>query len=266
MGIEFPESEALRLCEHFFEFSGRAGLTVRGLDVPDEKTAAQFMNAVEKRKDTPLQYILGSWYFDGMELSVGEGVLIPREDTVALVETAHEALKDIKEPKILDLCAGTGAVGLALANRLPNAEVICVELSDAAAKYLDENIEKYGGGRVRRVKADVLLSPPAELCEKRFDMIVSNPPYIPTDDIKTLSDDVKREPFMALDGGGDGLLFYRSICEKYLPLLWSGGHLAVEIGIGQAEDVSRIFVRAGLSDVRVNNDINGKQRVIIGTF
>ena len=123
-GIEFPESEALRLCEHYFKISGRIGLTVHGGDTPSEDAVQSFQNAVSERKNRPLQYILGVWEFDSMELSVGEGVLIPREDTVALVETAERLAENIKNPRILDLCAGTGAVSLALARRIKDADIV----------------------------------------------------------------------------------------------------------------------------------------------
>lgn len=265
-GIEFPESEALRLCEHYFGISGRTGLTLHGGDIPSEDAVQSFRKAVSERKNRPLQYILGVWEFDSMELCVGEGVLIPREDTVALVETAERLAENIKNPRILDLCAGTGAVSLALARRIKDADIVCVELSDEVFPYLEKNIEKYGDGRVRALRADVLAGPQGELLGEKFDIIVSNPPYIPTADIETLSSDVKCEPSMALDGGDDGLDFYRVICGRWKELLKDGAALAVEIGFDQVEDVIRIFVRENMSNIGQNRDINGKIRVINGTF
>ncbi|MBP3414693.1 MAG: peptide chain release factor N(5)-glutamine methyltransferase [Clostridia bacterium] len=265
-GIECPESEALRLCEHFFGFSGRTGLLICSDDTPDAQKCESFLTAVEQRSHRPLQYILGTWQFGGMELSVGEGVLVPREDTTALVDSAVKMLDGINKPKVLDLCAGSGAVALGILEQIPSARLVCVELSDDALPYLRENIKKYGRGQVQILKGDVLDTPPNDLERNSFDAIVSNPPYIPTDDIDGLSPDVKREPFMALDGGRDGLNFYRSICENWLCLLKHGGGLAVEIGIDQSDDVERIFVRSNLTDISLNHDINGKVRAINGTF
>lgn len=265
-GIECPESEALRLCEHFFGFSGRTGLLICGDNIPDAKKYESFLTAVNQRSHRPLQYILGTWQFGGMELAVGEGVLVPREDTTALVDAAVKMLYGVNEPKVLDLCAGSGAVALGILEHIPSAKLVCVELSDDALPYLRENIKKYGRGQVQILKADVLDIPPHDLKRNSFDVIVSNPPYIPTNDIDGLSSDVKREPFMALDGGSDGLDFYHSICEKWLCLLKPGGGLAVEIGIGQSDAVERIFVRSNLESIGKTSDINGKVRAINGTF
>lgn len=265
-GIECPESEALRLCEHFFGFSGRTGLLICGDNIPDIEKSKSFLTAVSQRNHRPLQYILGTWQFCGMELSVGEGVLVPREDTIALVDAAVKMLNGVNTPKVLDLCAGSGAVALGILEQIPSAKLVCVELSDDALPYLRENIKKYGREQVEILKADVLDIPPHDLDRNSFDLIVSNPPYIPTNDIDELSSDVKREPFMALDGGQDGLDFYRSICEKWLCLLKPGGGLAVEIGIDQSDDVERIFVRSNLTNISLNRDINGKTRAINGTF
>ena len=135
-----------------------------------------------------------------------------------------------------------------------------MELSDKAFEYLEKNIER-NASSVRAVKGDVLEDDFGE-----FDLIISNPPYIKTADLDTLQKEVKREPQMALDGGDDGLVFYRKIAEKWVPHLKSGGTLAVEIGIGQGDDVKAIFKAAGLKNIGSRNDLSGIERVIFGTL
>ncbi len=266
--VDFPDTEALLLCEHFFDIDGRTALSIHGGEYPADTAAASFEAAVGERRLRPLQYILGEWEFDGMSLAVGEGVLVPREDTLALVELACEALAGVSAPRVLDLCAGSGAVGLAMARRKPDALVLFAELSDSALPYLQRNAEKYGGGRVEIRQLDVLdaRSVDALRPDAPFDIILSNPPYIPSPDIAGLSREVRQEPAMALDGGADGLLFYRFIARHWTALLRRGGLLAVEHGIGQEEDIARIFVRENLSDITHKRDFSGISRAIIGTL
>ena len=268
LSVDFPDTEALLLCEHFLKINGRAALTLRAGDIPDASAAGQFVQAVEQRRTRPLQYILGEWEFCQMALKVGEGVLVPREDTMALVELAADALRNIRQPRVLDLCAGTGAVALGISQLIPDAQLVCVELSDDAMPYLEHNIRKYGDERVSAVKADVLQPALAAALfgGALFDAIVSNPPYIPSDDISGLSREVRQEPSMALDGGGDGLDFYRVIASEWTHFLRPGGYLAVELGCGQVEDVKRIFVRNNLSEIASKSDFSGIERAIIGTF
>jgi len=266
--VDFPDTEALLLCEHFLDIDGRIALTMRAQEVPCAQAVEAFVSAVKQRQMRPLQYILGEWEFCGMSLAVGEGVLVPREDTMALIELTCERLKDNPTPYVLDLCAGSGAVGLGILQYLPNARVVCVELSDDALVYLKKNAEKYGGSRVEIVKADVLDTDTALKIfeDSRFDAVVSNPPYIPTQDIDELSREVRQEPSMALDGGDDGLVFYRVIASEWTALLKPDGCLAVEFGIGQTEDIERIFVRNNLSNIAVKRDFSGIDRAIIGTL
>lgn len=263
-GLESPAFDSLCLLDAVLDIGGRAALIVRGGEEVSPEKAENFLSLCRERCGRPLQYILGKWEFDGMALSCGEGVLVPREDTLALVEAAQNALKNVKDPRILDLCAGTGAVGLALVNRIPDASCVCVELSDEAIPYLKENINTFGGGRVSFVKADVLSQPCFE--SGSFDAVVSNPPYIAAKTVDGLKGDVRKEPRMALDGGEDGLVFYRAITDKWKSVLKSGGVLAVEIGFDQAESVTEIFVRANLDKIGCFRDINGNNRTIIGTF
>lgn len=228
----------------------------------DEQTAALTRALDARAAGRPLQYILGEWDFLTLTLAVGEGVLIPRADTECLCEEAARRLAGVNSPRVLDLCAGSGCVGLGLASFCPSAQVTAVELSDDALPYLRENIARYPQYAVTVKKADVLQD--ADAFDGGFDAILSNPPYIPTADLAGLMREVRHEPRMALDGDADGLIFYRAIAEQWLPRLRDGGICAVEVGIGQAADVAAVFAAAGLIDIRIICDLGGVERVVSG--
>ena len=268
-GLQSPAFDALCLMERAFGIGDRAALAVRGGDVAAPEAAALFDSLIERRTREPLQYILGRWEFDGMPLRVGEGVLIPREDTMTLVEAACAALSGRPAPVVLDLCAGSGAVGLAIARRIPGAQVICVEKSPRALCYLRSNIAEFGQGRVRCVEGDVLQPPERCAVREECDCIVSNPPYIPSADVEGLQWEVRCEPRMALDGGSDGLTFYRAICELWKPLLktgdgTAGGILAFETGYDIRDGVIDVMRRAGVGHIDVVKDFGGIDRCIFG--
>lgn len=226
----------------------------------DEQIAALTRALDERAAGRPLQYILGEWDFLTLTLTVGEGVLIPRADTECLCEEAARRLANTESPRVLDLCAGSGCVGLGLASLCPSAQVTAVELSDDALPYLRENVARYPQYAVAVRQADVLRD--ADVFGGDFDAILSNPPYIPTADLAGLMREVQREPRMALDGDADGLTFYRAIAERWLPKLRDGGVCAVEVGIGQAAQVAALFAAAGLADIRIIRDLGGVERVV----
>lgn len=259
-GVESPAFDVLCIFEQVFDFNGRGYITVHGDDIVSDEKAEMCINMINERKSRPLQYILGKWEFMGLDFFVGEGVLVPREDTEVLVRTACRFIGE-KSAKVLDLCAGSGAVGISVALECANANVKEVEISSLAMDYLKKNIEKLCPKRVEAVYGNVLEAP---IGDEKYDVIVSNPPYIPTDDINTLSRDVKCEPLLALDGGKDGLVFYRAILENYLPLLNESGLLAVEIGLDQSQDVCDLFHQYGLCEVEDYKDLNDIDRVIKG--
>lgn len=205
----------------------------------------------------PLQYLLGAWEFYGLPFCVGEGVLIPRADTERLVDIALEIIGD-KRIKVADLCAGSGAVAVAVAKN-SKAEVAAIEKSDIAFCYLERNV-KLNGAAVKCIKGDIF-----DEYDEKYDLILSNPPYIPTSVIDGLSEEVKKEPKMALDGGEDGLIFYKHITSAWKRALNEGGTLAVEIGYDQAESVSALFKENGFTEIKVYKDFSGNDRVIIGT-
>lgn len=231
------------------------------------KTAEKLIKErLEKRiSGYPLQYLAGEWEFCGLPFKVGEGVLIPRQDTETLVEFGVEFLKKNGGHSVLDLCAGSGCIGIALA-KLAKAEVICAELYDDALNYLNRNIELNEVGQyVRVVKADVTAESASELFEGNFDLIVSNPPYLTEHDMSSLQKEVSFEPKSALYGGRDGLDFYRKLISIYPQKLKSGGALAFEIGAGQEDAVGGIFEYYNIKP-SFKNDLSGTKRVIYGTF
>lgn len=229
------------------------------------ETVSRIQEAVNKRiQGFPLQYILGEWEFLNLRLKVGEGVLIPRPDTEILCETAANWINTnaCSSARVLDLCAGSGCVGLGIASLCKAVDVTLVELSDKALPYLLENIRRYSRLCANAVVADVLQGY-HQFEESRYDVLVSNPPYIPSSDIAGLMREVQHEPRMALDGG-DGYVFYRTISEKWLKVLKPGGLCAVEIGIGQAETVKTLFTENGLTDICVYRDYGDIERVVTG--
>ncbi len=238
------------------------GILPPAVAVPSEKKAAVETAVLERLQGRPLQYILGEWDFLSLRLYVGEGVLIPRQDTEILCETVASALKDTPEPHMLDLCAGSGCVGLGVASLLPRVTVTAVEKSKEAFTYLEKNIARYPSYAVKAVQGDVLAD--YMQFEDTYDAIVSNPPYIPAAQLQGLMREVKNEPRLALDGGADGLTFYRTICTHWVPKLKTGGLCAVEIGFDQGEQVYRLFGEAGLEDCRVVKDYGGNDRVVLG--
>ena len=227
-----------------------------------EAQATLLDNALAQREaGRPLQYILGEWEFLALTLKVGEGVLIPRPDTELLCEVAAAHLRGIPAPRVLDLCAGSGCVGLGLASLCPAAQVTAVELSEDALPYLRDNASRYTDYAVTVRQADVLTDYAA--FDGPYDAILSNPPYIPTNHLLSLQREVQREPKMALDGDADGLAFYRTIAEHWCEKLAPDGFCAVEVGIGQAEDVAALFAAQGLETTAIYPDLAGIPRVVL---
>ena len=212
----------------------------------------------------PVAYLIGEWEFYGLPLDISESVLIPRPDTETLAEAAIGWLRQQEAPRVLDLCAGSGCLGLAIASQVPAARVVLGELSDGALRICRQNIRRNGlTGRVTAMQLDALHPPVQRLGD--FDCIVSNPPYIPSGDIPGLDTSVRDyEPHMALDGGADGLDFYRAICAHWRSVLHPGSRLCFEVGIGQADDVLRLMRSVGFGDLEILPDPAGIPRVVLG--
>lgn len=227
-----------------------------------EEQLQKALKMLEKRcSGYPLQYLLGEWSFYALDFKVGEGVLIPRQDTETLTELVDDFLRKRSSNKrrVLDLCAGSGCIGISLA-RFCGAEAVCVEKSKESFRYLEENIKHNGvSGHVKAVNADIFEVSLDEL--GKFDAIVSNPPYLTASEMDSLQQEVTFEPKEALYGGDDGLMFYRGIPKRYLNLLADGGLLAVEIGYEQAASVGEIFINYGL-EPQFKKDLCGINRVI----
>ena len=214
----------------------------------------------------PVAYLIGEWEFYGLPLDISRDVLIPRPDTEVLAEQAIGHIKTLGECRVLDLCAGSGCIGLAVAAQAPGARVVLGEYSDAALKICRQNIRRNSlTARVVPMQADALDKPGKALGE--FQCIVCNPPYIPHDDIAGLDGSVRDyEPHLALDGGDDGLDFYRAISEKWRAALAPRGRLYFEVGIGQADAVLRIMRTQGFGDIQIVKDLHDIPRVVFGTL
>ncbi len=207
----------------------------------------------------PLQYLLGEWEFYGIRLFVGEGVLIPRQDTETLVDIAISLAEQHGYTDIADLCSGSGCVAIAVALNVPTAKLTALEFSSEALQFLTSNIAFHSlEDRIKVLHENVLepLNLPPQ------DMILCNPPYIKTADMGTLSTQVQHEPDLALDGGSDGLVFYRSLAENVISVLKPEGHLLLEIGYNQWEEVRDILERVGYSDITVHKDLAKNHRVV----
>lgn len=215
----------------------------------------------------PLPYVLGEWTFYGLPMVVTPDVLIPRDDTCAVAELAiHHGLFLDPDPRILDLCCGSGCIGLAIASRLKDARVTLADLSREALAVAKKNIQRnHMGGRVSCVQVDARKTPPAFL--GKFDMIVSNPPYITAAEMEELPKSVADfEPHLALFGGEDGLDFYRDITAHYRGLLKPGGFLCYEFGMGQGNAVCAILEENGFTILERTLDYNDRERAVLAQY
>ena len=265
--MEIADMMAKHLVAHISKKSVPALLADRDAYATDE-----ICKAVQKGLDRlldgePLAYVLGEWEFYGLNLVVSPDVLIPRDDTVAVASLAiSQGLFLDKDPRILDLCCGSGCIGLAVASRVKDAKVTLADLSQKALNVAKQNTAlNHMTGRVRCVQADATKPAPAFL--GKFDMIISNPPYITGEEMKQLPKSVADfEPHMALYGGEDGLDFYRAIAENYTPALKPGGYLALEFGMGQGDDVCRILAEHGYTILERSRDYNDRERAVLAQY
>ena len=212
----------------------------------------------------PLAYVIGEWDFYGMTLHVNKSVLIPRDDTCAVTDLAIKTSLFLdRSPRILDLCTGSGCIGLAIANRVKDAKVTLAEISKEALAVAKKNItDQKLSGRVSCIVSDALGEPSSFL--GKFDLIVSNPPYITTQEMTELPGSVKDyEPHLALHGGDDGLDFYRAIAKNYLKALKPGGYLCFEFGMGQGDDVCRILEENSYTILERSRDYNDRERAVL---
>lgn len=264
-GVEGAQLEARELLCHTAGKSREQFYRDMALYAPDpveEKLAA----LVERRlAGEPVAYLIGEWEFYGLTLDVTPDVLIPRMDTEVLAERAILLARAAGEgARVLDLCAGSGCVGLAVAANVPTCRVVLADVSEAALKICKGNVRRNElNARVTCVQADALQKPDAALWD--FDVIACNPPYIPTGDLAGLDVSVRDyEPRSALDGGADGLDFYRAIAAQWGSALRLGGSLLFEVGINQAMDVAALLEGSGFEDIQSTQDTQGIPRVVEG--
>ena len=267
---EEPQTAGLMAREVLCAFSGKSQeelLAQRELYAPEEVCKKVTRALRRLLEGEPLAYVLGEWDFYGLTLYVTSDVLIPRDDTCAVTELAvKKALFLQQDPRILDLCCGSGCIGLAIASRVKDARVTLADLSQSALVVAKKNIQRCKcGGRVSCVRADARLAPPAFL--GKFDMIVSNPPYVSGREMEELPASVKDyEPHMALFGGEDGLDFYRCIAENYREALKPGGYLCLEFGMSQGDAVCAILRETGFHVLERTRDYNDRERAVIAQY
>lgn len=253
-----PSFEANQLIEYVL---GKKRIELLGADICEEDVQKLMHYAQQRKEGYPLQYIIGKWYFFDMELLVGEGVLVPRQDTETVCEAAFEVINKIEAPAVLDLCSGSGCIALAVKKYCPHASVTAVEKSEDAYTYLLKNKE-YTGFDITPLKADVLTLD-KDLDADSVDVIVSNPPYIHPSLRGKLQTEVNHEPEMALFAEEDGLLFYRHIANEYKTVLKKNGYLVFEYGFDQQTAVRNILRDAGYTVIKEIIDLGGNPRGVV---
>ncbi len=238
------------------------------LDKEKELTEENFktlLDLCERRaKGEPLQYILGQWEFYGFPFKVGKGVLIPRDDTEVALRAGLPHLDKIRNPRILDLCAGSGTLAVTLKKLYPDAEVTAVELSEEAFYYLKENA-KLNSAHINLINGDI-FNVYKDFKDRYFDLIISNPPYLTTEELKGMQRELYFEPALALDGGEDGCDFYRRIIPLYTPKLKVGGQLIFELDGIEAEYTAELMKAENYGEIEIFDDLGGIHRAIKGTL
>ena len=230
-------------------------------DIPDAEKARGI--AARRAKHEPLQYLLGKWEFYGLELFVGEGVLIPRADTETLVDAVLERVKDRAGQQIADLCTGSGCIALALAAHRRQTRCIGIDISEKALCYAEKNLAHHQLPNAELLRADV-LAPETAAQFRGLAAVVSNPPYLTAEDMASLQPEVRFEPESALFGGKDGLDFYQRITVLWKNTLMPGGLLAFETGAEQADAVCAVLAENGFAETGTVRDLNGIRRVVLG--
>lgn len=248
-------------CEANWVFEDIAG----NADIITAEQADKIKAIISRRcEGYPLQYLLGEWEFYGLKFKVGEGVLIPRQDTETAVDIALKMFKDKSDITVIDLCSGSGCIGVTVDKNLSCKRVLCIERSSQAAEYLKTNV------RSNASKAELLLGDVKDEsvinAAPMADLIICNPPYLTAEDMENLQREVTFEPKEALFGGEDGLDFYRDIVRKWKKKLKNGGVMLFEIGIGQEDEVMRLMIQHGFKNVRCRKDLCGVVRCVWGIF
>lgn len=253
-GVDEADFKSLCLCCHCAGIKNNKYEIHKNEDLIIMKKFADMLWQIKSGE--PLQYVIGRWDFYESEFHVGRGVLIPRPETEELTELVLDNAKRLCSPVVFDLCSGSGCIGISIAKALPSSTVYCVEKSEEALQYLLKNAESISNVKV--VNSDINY--PSDI--GNADIIVSNPPYIKSSDLSALQREVQFEPSMALDGGADGLDFYRIIAEKWNSNLKENGMLFLEIGEDQGEAVYEILEKQGFKEIEVIKDMYGNNRMV----
>ena len=257
--IESPKLKARLLLQHVLDKPRQYLIVYDKEELGKKEQWEYFVNIEKLAKGVPLQHITHTQEFMKMDFYVDENVLIPRPDTEILVEEVIEIAKNMNQPKILDLCTGSGAIAISIAKNVPNAEIYAIDISEKAINIAKKNAKNLNA-KVKFIKSNLFN----KMNDTKFDIIVSNPPYIKKADINYLSQEVKKEPEIALDGGIDGLDFYRKISKQAIDYLKFGSYLCFEIGYDQKEEVMEIIEKEGnYKDTYCKKDLCGNDRVII---
>lgn len=261
-GIENPTYESRLIIQNVI--GCRAEDILLGRVTPTDEESILCKNLAKKRSQHyPLQYLLGKWEFYGHSIFIGEGVLIPRQETELLCEKAIQMIGK-RKAIVLDLCSGSGCIAVAISKACPNAKVFSVELSKKAIDYCKKNRETHGL-TPEVIEGDVLKKETAALCPDA-DIIICNPPYLNEEELKNRQAELWFEPEMALDGGEDGLVFYREILKNFSEKLKAGGSFLFEIGFSQGEQIKEIMrEQSGYLEPEVFPDFGGNDRVAVLT-
>lgn len=257
--VESPKLKARLLLQYVLDKPRQYIIVYDNKEIDKQQQWQYFVNIEKLTKGIPLQHITHRQEFMKMDFFVDENVLIPRPDTEILVEEVIKIAQKYNSPRILDLCTGSGAIAISLKKFVPNADITAVDISEKALEIARKNAEKLEA-KINFVKSDLF----DKLDNKKFDIIVSNPPYIRKDEIKKLSEEVQKEPKIALDGGEDGLDFYRIIAEQAINYLKTGSFLCFEIGYNQKNDVIKIIEdEQNYKNTYCKKDLYGNDRIII---
>jgi release factor glutamine methyltransferase len=264
-GVESPRLQVELILAHVLRMP-RLKLYLEFNRPLSEAEASDTRSLVKRRgQREPLQYLLGSTSFCGLEIEVNPHVLIPRPETEFLAERAWTLLKeraDETPPLVLDLCTGSGCLAIAIASHCPSAMIHAIDISDKALDVARRNAQRHGfADRIMFFQGDVFHAPPRDA---KFDLIVSNPPYIPTADVSTLQPEVRdHEPMGALDGGPDGLSIIRRIANEAPGHMLPGGWLALEFSDGQGDALRKLFALPPWTEVSIEKDFSRRERILI---
>lgn len=266
-GIEEAGLDAWLLLEYITGKS-RAYYFAHGEECVTNENADRYLKLIHRRADhIPLQHLTHQAFFMGYEFYVDDQVLVPRQDTETLVEAGLECMREKNSPRILDMCTGSGCILLSLLKEIPDAVGTGVDLSHQALEVAKRNaVSLEVTDRAAFIKSDLFsdINRDGESVPV-YDMIISNPPYIPTAEIEELMEEVRlHDPRMALDGMEDGLSFYRTITKQAMRFLTQGGWLLYEIGCSQGEDVKKLLETEGFSKIQIKQDLCGLDRVVLG--